>query len=207
MKHLISWLRLRELRRTVGKKKFSLLDLGCGDGGFVSLARKKGVDAVGVDKKHPPCPSIIQSTIKDLKLDKKFDVVTLYHVLEHLKNPKQALTKASSFLKKDGLLAIEVPLVGNFTERFLEKDYFAYHDKSHLHFFSKKEILELLTKAGLRIKKKGLTLLEFPLTALTTSFKKGFSHAIKGMILFLPLKTLSIFGLNDEIIRLYCLKK
>lgn len=204
---LINWFRLRELKNSIKKKKFSLLDLGCGDGLFLRLALRSNIDALGVDKLPPLHPKAISSSIEDLKLDKNFDVVTMFHVLEHVDKPANVLEKAKTFLKKEGVLVIEVPLVGNFSERFLQKHYFAYHDKTHANFFTKKELIELLDKAGFAIKGRGCVLLEFPLTIITTGFRKSFVKGIVGLILFLPLKLLSVFGLNDEIIRFYCAKK
>lgn len=183
-----------------------MLDLGCGEGSFVRLARKQRIDALGVDKSPPPYSNIIASPIEELHLDKKFDVVTMFHVLEHVQNPEEILEKAKGFLKKHGVLVIEVPLVGNLTEKFLGKNYFAYHDDSHLNFFSKKEIFALLTKVNLKAEKKGFTLLQFPFTVLTTSFKQNFWQAIKAVLLFFPLKLFTVLGLNHEILRVYCLK-
>ncbi|PJE68974.1 hypothetical protein COU96_02320 [Candidatus Shapirobacteria bacterium CG10_big_fil_rev_8_21_14_0_10_38_14] len=203
-KFLINWLRFWELKFFIKRRKFSLLDLGCGDGSFLHLARQHGINALGVEKTPLPHPHIIVSSIKDLKLDKKFDVVVMFHVLEHLKNPEASLKQIMTLLKKDGILVIEVPLIGNFTEKFLQKDYFAYHDKSHVNFFTKNKLLSLLNKTGFVVKRKGCTLLEFPFTVLTSGFKKGIIKELTGLIFFLPLKLLSIFGFNDEIIRLYC---
>lgn len=207
MRFFIERLRLREINSFVKKSQFSLLDLGCGDGLLLELATKNGIDALGVDKHPPFYLKAVSSPIESLKLDKKFDVVTIFHVLEHVNNPENVLRKIKTFLKKDGVLVIEIPLVGNLTERFLQKGYFAYHDKTHVQFFTKKEIFKLLDKTGFVIKKRGATLFEFPLTVLTTSFKQGFFRGLMGAILFLPLKILTILGVNEEIIRLYCVRK
>lgn len=206
-KVLIEKLRLQELKAFIRKRNFSLLDLGCGDGLFLKLALKNNIEALGVDKSFPSHPEVISSSIENLKLNKKFDVVTMFHVLEHIRKPKETFGKVKTFLKKDGVLVIEIPLVGNFTEKFLKRNYFAYHDQSHIHLFTRKEIFELLDQAGWIIKKKGFTLLEFPFTVLTTSLRKGLVYGLEGLFLFLPFKMLSILGFNDEIIRLYCIRK
>lgn len=206
-KFLIEKIRLRELLSFVKQKKFRLLDLGCGDASFLKVAEEKGLDILGVDKSPVLHPKVITTSIESLKLDKKFDVVTLFHVLEHIEKPQSVLEKVKDFLKEEGTLVVEVPLVGNLTEKVLRRDYFAYYDKTHINFFTKEEILKLLSNAGLEIKKKGFTLLEFPFTVLTTNFRKGFLRGLLGIGPFLPLKILSVLGWNDEIIRLYCAKK
>ena len=216
IKIAINKLRLWELKKTIQKKKFSLLDLGCGDGGFAMLAVNQGIKVIGIDKKLPFSTilhRIVENIefkkekIEDLNLEEKFEIITMYHVLEHLKNPNKGLKKVGGWLKKDGFLVLEVPLIGNLTEKFLGKNYFAYNDKTHKHFFSKKQLLQLLNQASFEVTKRGNTLYEFPLTVLTTSFRDGFKRGILGLLLFVPLKILTLIGLNDEIIRLYCRQK
>lgn len=201
---LFNRFRLWELKKFMRKKQFSLLDLGCGDGSFLNLALENNFSALGVDQAPRIHSKIIHSSIESLKLSKKFEAVTMFHVLEHTKNPEKVLKKIRGFLKKDGVLVLELPLIGNLTEGFLKKDYFAYHDKTHLSFFNKKRITDLISQAGFKIEKKGFTIHQFPLTVLTTSLKKGILSSLAGLVVFLPLKTLSFLGLNDEIVRLYC---
>jgi len=209
IKSLINRLRLWELKNYLGKKRLSLLDLGCGDGTYVRTANQLGIKAIGVEPKTTALHSmvVIKSSIEKLTLKKKFDVVTMYHVLEHVNNPKKVLIKAKENLKDEGILVLEVPLVGNFTEKFLGKDFFAYGDKTHKHFFTKRQLVQLLNETGFEVIKKGNVLYEFPLTAITTGFRKSFLHGLVGLFLFLPLKMAALAGLNDEIIRFYCSKK
>jgi ubiquinone/menaquinone biosynthesis C-methylase UbiE len=204
IENLFNWFRLQELKRFIGKEKFSLLDLGCGNGSFVKLAGKNKINAWGVDQSSSPSPKIILSNIERLKLKRKFDVVTMYHVLEHTQNPKEILQKAKKFLKRNGVLIIELPLINNLTEKFLKKDYFAYYDPSHLHFFDRKQILCLLQESGFVVNKQGFTLYEFPFTVITASFRKNFLKGILGMVVFIPLKILSPLKVNTEIGRFYC---
>lgn len=211
-KTLVNKHRLQELTKIVGRAKFSLLDLGCGDGGFVHLAHQVGIVAIGVDKKTGNTTALhstkvkewfIHSSIEDFRIRNKFDVVTLYHVLEHVEDSRKVLQKVRTLLKKNGILVLEVPLVGNLTENFLGKSYFAYHDPNHHHFFTKKELYHLLTEQDYRIINKGNTLYEFPLTVITTSFRRSLLHGILGLFVFLPLKLATLLGYNTEIIRLY----
>lgn len=199
----INYFRLLELKLVIKKNRFSLLDLGSGDSSFLKLAEKNNIKVLGVDKVPTNHPKVILSSIEDLKLEKKFEAVTMYHVLEHVQQPKKVLQKVKSFLKKDGFLVIEIPLVGNLTEKFLGEDYLAYQDKTHRHFFTKREIQSLLKKTGFQIIKKGITWYEFPFTIITTGFKKGIFWGILGLLLFFPLKIATLLGLNKEIIRLY----
>lgn len=201
----VNQLRFNELVRYAKKQDFSLLDLGAGNGSFVLICRNHKINALGVDK-YISSSYITKSSIEDFNLNHKVDIVTIYHVLEHCKDPKFVLQKIKTFLIDDGLLVIEVPLVDNFTEKLLGKKYFAYHDKTHKHFFTKKTLNKLVQKSGFKIVQTGLTFYEFPATVLTTSIKSGFIKLLIGLILFIPFKILSLLGYNDEIIRLYCKK-
>ena len=202
----IGQLRLTELKHYINTTKFNLLDLGTGNGRFIQICHAHGVDAIGIDKNTANQQHIINSTIEQLKVSQKFNFVTMYHVLEHTTYPNKVLQKVNSLLKDNGILVLEIPLVGNLTEKLLGKDYFAYHDKTHKHFFTKQAIYKLITKSRFNIVGKGFTLYMFPATVITTSMRQGRTRAIVGCILFIPLKLLSIFGYNDEIIRLYCKK-
>ena len=216
IKIITNKLRLWELKKTIQKKKFSLLDLGCGNGDFAIMAANEGIKVIGIDKK-PPFSTTLHGTVKNLEFKKKninhlilkekFEIITMYHVLEHLNQPKKVLKKIKDLLKPKGLLVLEIPLVGNLTESFLGKDLFAYNDNTHQHFFNKKQLNHLINEAGYKIIKKGIVLYEFPLTVITTGFRKSFLQGLVGLFLFLPLKIATLVGLNDEIIRLYCIKK
>lgn len=184
--------RIREVKKIINKNNFYWLDLGCGEGELVRLATEQGIKAVGIDKKNG-------QLIEDLKIKQKFTVVSLYHVLEHLQDPVKILKKIRSWLKTDGILVLEVPLVGNLTEKLLKQKYLAYLDKTHRHFWTKIEVKKLLSRSGWQIVKKKICWYEFPLTVITQGGGLG-------IIFWLPLKILSILGFNDEIIRLYLRK-
>lgn len=94
----------------------TLLDIGTGDGYFLYFAKnifsveateisKRGADYAGA-RGH----NVHLGTVFDADFDgRKFDVITLWHVLEHLPAPGQVLNKVKSLLKPDGLLVIAVP--------------------------------------------------------------------------------------------------
>jgi GT2 family glycosyltransferase len=184
--------RINEVRQIIKKKRFSWLDLGCGEGELVDLAKQQGIKAVGFDQKSG-------GKIEKLKLKQKYDAVSLYHVLEHLPAPEKVLKQAKQWLKPGGILVLEVPLVGNLTEKFLGKKYFIYTDKTHQNFWIKKQLIKLLADNGWRIIKEESCWYEFPLALL----RRG---GVLGIFLWLPYKILSMLGKNTEIIRL-CLTK
>jgi 2-polyprenyl-3-methyl-5-hydroxy-6-metoxy-1,4-benzoquinol methylase len=106
--------RLEFLRKT-GVHGGSLLDIGAGSGEFVALARQAGFDACGVEPNqgyaeyarteyHAPV-----RTGELENIDGRYDVITLFHVLEHLRSPVKAFERLHRLLKPGGRLFIEVP--------------------------------------------------------------------------------------------------
>ena len=189
--------RLRELRRVVKKRSFSMLDLGCGDGKLVKIANDWGIKAMGIDEKQG------QPIEKFKVTNLKYEVISMYHVLEHLKNPSKQLKRIKKWLKKDGVLVIEVPLIGNLSEKWLKRDYLAYWDKTHKQFWTKDEVYQLIEKADFKVIKKGRVWQQVFFHVVTASFGKGWLRVGMSLVLWLPYKVLSVFGKNDEMLRLY----
>jgi len=108
--------RLKALRST--KKTGSLLDVGTGIGQFLAAARdcysevcgtEVSSVAVEIAKQHYGL-DLLEGTIDDLDMrDKLFDNITLFHVLEHVPDPRSVLTTCHSLLAENGILAIAVP--------------------------------------------------------------------------------------------------
>lgn len=107
--------------RLLGQFKPSgkLLDIGAGKGDFVSLARKNGYEAKGIEPSPRFCEYARESygvQVEQGYLGQgdhfkgdRFDVITLFHVLEHVARPQELLATISQYLKDDGVVYIEVP--------------------------------------------------------------------------------------------------
>lgn len=197
MKYWFNKTRVNESLGLLKRKTIKWLDLGCGDGSLVQILRELGIKALGVDEKQGV-------KIEKFETEEKFDVVSLIHVLEHVSKPGRVLELTMKWLKPNGLLVVEVPLVGSLSERWLGKRFLIYLDKTHKHFFKKEEFKELLKMFGWKVLKKGKTWHEFPFHLVTAGFKTGFLKGFLSLILWIPFKVLSVFGFNDEIVRYYC---
>ncbi len=105
-------------------RKVSVLDVGCGDGCFLSQVRSliPSASLQGVDLSvaaQTVCRnngiSCLQGTVEDLICQKKlpeggYDVVTAFHCLEHVSNPLEFLRNLLRLRKKDGIVAVSTPL-------------------------------------------------------------------------------------------------
>ena len=95
---------------------------------------------------HTDCPSC-GITSSDRRFDRKFDVIAMFHVLEHLEDPHAMLTTIRSLLVPDGLLLIEVPnLMGPW--RMPPGEFFRIE---HLSNFSPRTLLQLLRRSGFSV--------------------------------------------------------
>ncbi len=100
----------------------SILDIGCGDGGFLSLANEKGFDAFGLEmdsravqiaKNIRKLENIECGDWENLKNTgwKDFDVITLFDVLEHIASPYNLMKIVYNLLKPGGIVCITVPRI------------------------------------------------------------------------------------------------
>ena len=125
-------------------KKFSMLDIGCSDGVFLINLKKEfpNVKTYGIEPGKnfsQNCSNKIDGLFESISEvnDKQFDVITLFHVLEHVKHPKNYLKKVRGLLKDNGTLIIEIPNIEKY------KGIRNYHI-GHLFHFSPKTIKTLL---------------------------------------------------------------
>jgi len=146
-------LALKRLERNVKSRK--LLDVGCGPGQFLLIARQRGWTVAGVELAHAAAQ---QARSYDLDLfegridefasctDTCFSAVTCFEVLEHVPDPVEMLLNIRRLLDGDGLLVISVP---NSDDRFcLRQDDPASMPPIHLNFFNRRSLQAALTRAG-----------------------------------------------------------
>lgn len=101
------------------KPSGKLLDIGAGKGGFVSLARKNGYEAKGIEPSPRFCEyarekhgvQVVQGYLGegDNLKGERFDIITLFHVLERVPCPQNLLATILQYLEEDGVVYIEVP--------------------------------------------------------------------------------------------------
>lgn len=155
--------RLRKLERL--RAGGNLLDVGCGEGTFLRFARENGWKTRGTEvstyaAKYAADVSgahIFCGELPDARYpENTFDVVTLWHVLEHVVDPYRYLTEIHRILRPDGLLAIAVPNRDDFlmqiAYRIVKRRKMKLFSKGerevHLYFFSPKTIKAYLDKTG-----------------------------------------------------------
>lgn len=139
-----------------------LLDIGCGSGVFLKLARDTGFDAYGLDSSQEAaeCASrevperVFLGTEEDLiGSGESFDLVVMLHVLEHVVNPFEYLKRVRGLLRRPGGLIVQVPNVESLQARLLKDRWYGLDPPRHICNFSQYSLLYLLGRAGFRIER------------------------------------------------------
>lgn len=138
----------------------NVLDFGCGVGGFLEMAKQSASNVSGVELERA-----LQSSFQERKLNvfsnlkeaqeesKKYDIITAFHVVEHLQNPKEILKDLSQLLTENGEMILEVPNSDDALLTLYEsKDFqnFTYWSQ-HLFLFNSKTMAELIEQTGLKL--------------------------------------------------------
>ncbi|SIQ03409.1 class I SAM-dependent methyltransferase [Maribacter ulvicola] len=133
-----------------------LLDIGCGTGEFLYNAKNKNWKTIGVEVNEYARRKAIAKNITTFKSlteldEQKFEVITLWHVLEHLPNLEEQISKIKSLLKKNGTLIIAVPNYKSYDAQYYKQYWAAYDTPRHLWHFSQKAIKEVFAKEQLTV--------------------------------------------------------
>ena len=162
-----NWLKETELddrrrydffKEKIAKK--NVLDFGCGVGGFLEMAKQSARNISGVELERA-----LQSSFQERKLNVfssleevqkeslKYDIITAFHVVEHLKNPKEILKDLSQLLTENGEIIIEVPNSNDALLTLYENEPFKNFTywSQHLFLFNKKTMTELIKQTGLKL--------------------------------------------------------
>ncbi|MDQ7063158.1 MAG: class I SAM-dependent methyltransferase [candidate division KSB1 bacterium] len=141
-------------------QKGRLLDVGCGTGEFLREMVQHGWQGKGVERDrqavqfaiHRYRLKVYAGLVEDLPdVNEAFDVITLWHVLEHLYAPHKALQKIRDLLRPQGTLVIAVPNVESMDARFYGERWVALDVPRHLQHFSLKTLRHLCEMHGLQL--------------------------------------------------------
>ncbi len=152
---------IRSLTQQVFKSagnNFTLLDIGCGTGLFLKSCTAAGFRVSGIDVSMNALNfarenyklDVSSKTLDDLlKEGKKYDIITMWHVLEHIMNPVEELKKVRGILKEGGLLIVEVPNLNSVKFRLSGKKWKGgNHPLYHRSFFTAGTLKDTLIKGG-----------------------------------------------------------
>lgn len=142
----------------------NLLDVGCGTGDFLLTCKNNGWKVTGVEpnpkakitaenKVQGKSVTEIYSDMNLLNNEAQFDVITLWHVLEHIPNLEGYISSLKKLLKPNGVLIIAVPNFKSYDAIYYKQFWAAFDVPRHLWHFSKKSIRLLFEKHEISVVK------------------------------------------------------
>lgn len=160
----------------------SLLDVGAGKAGFlVKEAKKRGFQAMGIDP-------LVDTDLEHFKTSKKFDVIVLKHVIEHVVDLNRFLSICRRLLKSDGVLLISCPNISSLMFYLFRQRWYGLQPSQHIWQFSPNTLRRQLRKNGFR---------EIKIDVINMDYQVP---GIKGVAFKILLLTAKIFNVGDQLV-------
>lgn len=154
------------IERIFPHKKKAVLDVGSGGGGLLVALKNIGYTNLSAVDPSVQCVNAIkekginafESNLFDLRMDEKFDLILLSHVMEHVVNLNNAIDRLKKVLNPSGMIYIEVPNALKYTDYYLTP--FHFFDVEHINHFGIDALIELGKKNGLVVAALGERIFE-----------------------------------------------
>jgi SAM-dependent methyltransferase len=161
-----------------------ILDVGCGTGDFLQACEQKGWSIAGIEpnEKARQLASTktnfndYQRTVEELIESNpgSFDVITMWHVLEHVPNLADFIDKIKSLLKPNGVLVVAVPNFKSWDAKHYNSYWAAYDVPRHLWHFSRKSMERIFSEFDMKILEElPMKFDSYYVSLLSEKYKKG----------------------------------
>lgn len=184
----ISLKRKLELINSFDSEEKRLLDIGCGTGDFLKIAKENNWIISGIEPNkearsiaNKKTNNSVFNTAKLQELrEHSFDVITLWHVLEHLPNLEAQIVTIKKLLKEKGTLIIAVPNFKSFDANYYKDFWAAYDVPRHLWHFNQESIANLFGSKNMKVVKiLPMKFDAYYVSLLSEKYKSGFMNPIK----------------------------
>lgn len=192
------------------RKNNRLLDIGCGDGHFLAVAKSKGWEVYGTEFTDE---AVQIGSAKGIQMHKgriqswntapEFDVVTSFEVLEHINDGRAHVSKITSLLRRGGLFYFTTPNFNSLSRRILGGEWKIIEYPEHLCYYTAETAYRLLTGAGLQrlnVLTTGIAFHRFPKGENASAFiarQEDLRNSIEENRLLKFVKSLINFSLNQ----------
>jgi 2-polyprenyl-3-methyl-5-hydroxy-6-metoxy-1,4-benzoquinol methylase len=169
--------------------KGRILDIGAGVGDFLSVCKNDGWQTIGIepsDKAKAIAKNKGVSFVEKLSEleDNSFDVITMWHVLEHVPDLENQIKELKRLIKPNGTVIIAVPNFKSFDAKHYGKFWAAYDVPIHLWHFSKTAIRKLFAEENLElVKVLPMKFDSFYVSLLSEKYKSGKMNFIKAFFI------------------------
>lgn len=213
---LAQYFNLNYKRNIIASETFKgakVLDFGCGAGEFIKYIQEDfetfgyepDADARNIAIKKAAKTTIIANI--NLIEDDSLDVITLWHVFEHVENQKEMMALFHQKLNKNGVLIIAVPNHTSYDAKYYKEFWAAYDVPRHIFHFSKNGMQKLFNNENWKLEKiKPLLLDSFYISILSEKYKKNHLFWLKGSILG-AISNFKAVKNNEYSSLIYCIRK
>ena len=174
-----------ELINSFNSQEKTILDIGSGTGDFLAVCLKAQWKISGIEpnrKARNIAKSkevFLEKKISAFK-NKKFDVITLWHVLEHVENLEAYINSLKKLLKENGTLVIAVPNFKSYDAKYYKEFWAAFDVPRHLWHFSQTSIKKLFKEVSMEIVKTlPMKFDAYYVSLLSEKYKNGKMHLLK----------------------------
>lgn len=163
-KKLLDRVKFRSILEHSSRQVESYLDVGCGDGRYIQHMIDKGVNPSRARGVELDSHAVSVAKNNGLQVDKcriedathlregEFDLITMFHVIEHVARPDVVIRRLHELLAKGGILAIETPNFDSLDARISKGQFWGgYHIPRHWHIFTPESLQRLMTAAGFSV--------------------------------------------------------
>lgn len=174
----------------INRSNGAILDYGCGTGAFLHEMKVNGWEVGGIEpdagarakaEQIIGAPIGVPSNLSSFP-DATYDVITMWHVLEHVHDLHGAIYQLKRVLKPEGKIFVAVPNHESYDANFYGSFWAAYDVPRHLHHFSPFAMKNLMEKNGLKIiAKKGMWFDSFYVSMLSEKYKAGRINYFKAL--------------------------
>ncbi len=188
--HLVRKRSLKSKLDLINKKnpsKGTILDIGCGTGYFLQACKENGWKIEGMEpdsnartlaEKHTG--QTIYNDLFSIKEEGKYDVITLWHVLEHVHKLKESIQHINKLLSKKGYLIIAVPNCLSYDSSTYKDFWAAYDVPRHLYHFTPPDMDKLLTKYSfVKTDQQPMLFDSFYVSMLSDKYKYGKTNYLR----------------------------
>ncbi|MCH4552139.1 class I SAM-dependent methyltransferase [Aestuariibaculum lutulentum] len=180
-----------QLINSFSSESKTILDIGCGTGDFLQTVQKNGWTVFGIEPNKEARGVANQKTHDSVfdvdQLSKfenySFDVITLWHVLEHLPDLEDQISNFKKLLKPNGTLVIAVPNFKSYDAKYYKSFWAAFDVPRHLWHFDADSISKLFASVAMEVVKiKPMLFDAFYVSLLSEKYKTGKMNFLNGFL-------------------------
>lgn len=211
--HMIS----TKYKSTVKKfKAQKLVDYGCGTGDFLKFCIEKGHSAIGLEIDESArklavakgCNEVYEPSHLNNIESSSVDIITLWHVLEHIHELHPTVNHFSRILNEHGTLVIAVPNHESYDAKYFGKYWAAYDVPRHLYHFNVASMTRLMNDLGFKlIETNTLKLDPFYIALLSNKYQSGGMNPIKAVYIGFISNIKTLFNIQNSSSIIYTFKK